>query len=268
MTLDSSPLTTTHPTEHPRLEQPEPTIMANLRDLGGLPVAGGPLRHRVLWRADDISLAPRRQIEDLADLGLRTVIDLRSDQEQQSSQPEIFADLGIHRHHLPLSSTGGDPAALAQQFATVTTTTAVGQRYATLIKTRATELVRALEIMADSEGGVLFHCAAGKDRTGVLAACLLSVLGAHPDTIVADYAATAPNLPGIMARLYGGGHLALREAYDPDRKNQPPMLEAHAESMIAMLHVLKPDGGPVGVLRAAGLDHALETQLKGRLIEH
>ncbi|MGB9035859.1 MAG: tyrosine-protein phosphatase [Paeniglutamicibacter sp.] len=239
---------------------------ANLRDLGHLPVAGGRVRPTMLWRADDIASAPAHEIASLAASGLGTVLDLRSAGEVERSGSGPADGPILLRHHLPLTDDSADPQALAALFAATRTPADVGSWYARLFRDRAPQLVRALALIADAPGGVLFHCAAGKDRTGVLAAAILAVLGAHPETIIDDYAATHANVPAVLARL-GAMRSAVAVNGMPERPAGHPMLGAHAGSMAAMLADLERDGGPVAVLHSAG--HRAETtvQLQERLVE-
>jgi protein-tyrosine phosphatase len=246
---------------------PLPSPLVNLRGLGGLPVDGGRVREGVLWRSDDICLTTGEQIGELHALGLRAVIDLRSAEELRRTGRGAGGAYPIEHHHIPLTQEATDPAALAELFGAVHTPEDVGYWYARLFRLKAGEIVHALRVIAATDGGVLFHCAAGKDRTGILAAAVLSILGAGQETIIADYAATHTNIAAILRRLAvhrrttGGGG-------DPfGRYAGHPMLGAHANSMQAMLETLEGESGMAGVLRSAGYDDALDSMLKARLVE-
>lgn len=248
------------------------SVLVNLRDLGGLPVPGGRVRRGVLWRSDDVALAARDELTQLWGLGLRHVIDLRSVRELAATGRGQAPAVGLVHHHLPLTDDTGNPAALAARYAAIDSPEAVGTWYARMFRDRASELVAAMRIIADSDGGVLFHCAAGKDRTGVLAAAVLSVLGAERDTIVADYAATAPNLDAILRRLARDRHAALSSftttgSPAAELAGTHPLLGAAATSMEEMLRDLAADGGPTTVLRDAGLTPDLISRLRVRLVE-
>jgi protein-tyrosine phosphatase len=240
--------------------------LANLRDLGHLAVAGGRVRPRMLWRADDIASAPAHQMAALAAAGLGTVLDLRSSGEVERSGSGPADGPLLARHHLPLTDDSADPQALAALFSSTKTPADVGIWYARLFRDRAPQLVQALSLIAGADGGVLFHCAAGKDRTGILAAAILTVLGAQSQTIIDDYAATHPNVPAVLARL-AATRSAVAVAEIPERPAGHPMLGAHADSMAAMLADLERDGGPVAILQRAG--HGAETTalLRERLVE-
>lgn len=240
--------------------------LANLRDFGGLPVARGRVRPRTLWRADDICVAPAAQLAELATAGLRAVIDLRSPGELKRTGRGPSVDHGIVHYHLPLTEDSADPRALAELFAATPTAAKVGAWYAGLFRRQAPRLVQALGLIAETDGGVLFHCAAGKDRTGILAAAVLAAIGAEPETVVADYAATHPNVEAVMTRL-----TATRSAVAAGCRlgglAGHPMLGAETGSMTAMLAELANDGGPVAVLRTAGYDDGLATRLRERLVD-
>lgn len=240
--------------------------LANLRDLGHLPVAGGRVRPAMLWRADDITSAPADQIADLAASGLGTILDLRSAGEVEGSGSGPADGHLLARHHLPLTDDSADPQALAALFASTKTPEDVGSWYARLFLSRAPQLVQALTLIADAPGGVLFHCAAGKDRTGVLAAAILSVLGAQPETIIEDYAATHANVPAVLARLEAMRSAVALDGY-PERAAGHPMLGAHAGSMAGMLAELERDGGPAAILQRAGLNADTTHRLRERLVE-
>ncbi|MGL3805491.1 tyrosine-protein phosphatase [Paeniglutamicibacter sp. R2-26] len=240
--------------------------LANLRDLGGIPVAGGTVAPGLLWRGDDVSLSPAAQVDELAVRGLRTVIDLRSAAELETSTSPFLADAGIAHEHLAVIPDVSDPQALGASMAAIDSPAKVGAWYAHTFATRAEVFVRALGIIADTDGGVLFHCAAGKDRTGMLAAAVLSVLGARESDIVVDYALTDANVPAVMERIAASLAATGRRSDHPEIDPAHPLLRAEATAMESMLAVLGDSGGPLEVLRAAGLDPKLEQRLREKLV--
>lgn len=240
--------------------------LVNLREFGGLPVAGGIMIPGVLWRSDDISLSPATEIESLAAQGLRTVIDLRSAAERDTASSLFFADAGIVLEHLSVIPDVADPQSLGVAMAEITSPEQVGAWYAHTVATRAAVLVRALEIIADSAGGVLFHCAAGKDRTGMLAAAVLSVLGATEADIVADYALTDANVPAVMARIAASLEATGQRSGHPAIDPAHPLLRAQAPAMASMLATLRASGGILEVLQQAGLDADLTARLRDKLV--
>ncbi|OSM44135.1 tyrosine-protein phosphatase [Nesterenkonia sp. PF2B19] len=241
--------------------------LENLRDLGGLPVRGGRLRPARLWRADDVALASADQLAELTATGLRRIIDLRSDQELRATGPGLAADYGMRRHHLPLTQEVADPEVMAAVFEQTTSPEGAGRWYASLVDGRAADLVQAVRHVAEHPGGALVHCAAGKDRTGVVVAAVLAALGARTEDIVADYTATDARVPAVLTRLRSAGHVAAPDGRMRDVDRNHAMLRAPEATMRAMLEQL---GGPEGLrdrLERAGLDAALHRRLRAHLVD-
>ncbi|OIH85238.1 hypothetical protein BLJ79_08645 [Arthrobacter sp. UCD-GKA] len=250
---------------------PTPTgiPLANLRDLGGMPVAGGGiLRRNTLWRSDDVALAPAGQLRELMSLGLRTIIDLRSDPERDRSGPGHGPGLGLLHHQLPLLHDAADPQSLAKLLADVNTPHRVGLWYASLFRAQSPRLIEAMSLIAKSEGGVLFHCAAGKDRTGILAVAILSAIGADRDAIVEDYMITQPNMVNVRSRLAALTRGRVGSGKGPRSAESRPIWLAHRDSIASLLTELEHDGGPLEVLRSSGFDQDMQNELRARLVEN
>jgi hypothetical protein len=122
-------------------------------------------------------------------------------------------------------------------------------------------------LIAASEGPTLVHCTAGKDRTGLVVAVLLTALGAARDDVVADYVRTQANMPGVIERiastpgLEGGPELVRRV-----RQTQPELLTAPADAIEAALDVIEEGGGARGWLARHGLSDAELEQLRAHLL--
>ena len=148
--------------------------LANARDLGGLPVEGGAIREGALIRTE--SLTRLTEPDLLRDAGVSLIVDLRRPNE--SPEPHPFADDDIYVN-LPVE----DPADQKNIDSTM------GALYLEMLDARPDLFAAALGSMAEAEpGAVLVHCAAGKDRTGLVVALALSVAGAEPEVVAADYA--------------------------------------------------------------------------------
>jgi len=167
-----------------------PNQLANLRDLGGLPLrGGGRTRSGVLYRADASyagDVAPR-QVEHWPP---STVVDLRSDAEVSRwpyTWPEPTTVL-LHPLH-----DGARPDRVPGEHD-------LARLYAVILDKASHLVARLLGVAAEAPGPVLMHCAAGKDRTGVVVAALLAAAGVERDAIVADYMATTSNLPMLRRR--------------------------------------------------------------------
>src|SRR5665213_268919 len=172
----------------------------NLRDLGGYRGLGGrTVRWGTVYRADGLHRALEADRDQIRALGLRTVIDLRSWDEVAAGHVSVTT-IGAERfHHLPvlhsLDETLGS-AAVTDPEETLALT------YRRMLEDGSLAVALALRVMADpSSHPLVFHCAAGKDRTGVLAAVLLSVLGVDDATIAQDYVLSAPAVERMVHRL-------------------------------------------------------------------
>jgi protein-tyrosine phosphatase len=187
----------------------------NARDLAGVPVAGGGhVLPGVLLRSDNLQDLTPQDIETLVERhGVRVVVDLRTSHERRSEGPgPIEADDRVRiAHHSLYPETGGGTD-LDLDVATIMPwgegftgewgdETRTVQAYLGYMRRRPDSIVAALRLIATSDGATLVHCAAGKDRTGVVVALSLAVAGAAVDAIAGDYLATTENIEGIVARL-------------------------------------------------------------------
>lgn len=239
------------------------TAPANLRDLAGIPIAGGELRPGFAIRADDLSTIDEATASDLVDGGLAAVIDLRSHREVTFTGRGPLASLPVTFHHLPFITDVAEGAEDALDQA------GYGTMYIRMFDSIAPRIVQALAIIATSTGATAFHCAAGQDRTGVLAASLLTVLGAERDDVVADYARTGENQTAIFSRLapvmgplMGDGGFDLDEA--ARRATAKRFSSVPLDSLFD--HLESEHGGMLQALRAAGLGDGLVQALRKRAV--
>ncbi len=243
--------------------------LANRRDLGGIPVSDGAVRPGVLWRADDVARVDAASAAELVDEGLSLILDLRSEAELVHTGRGPLADVAVTYAHLPLTDTVAVPSqdleVTIQTMLSDDPEVGMGRWYAQLALNQTDSLLRGFELIAATSGATVFHCTVGKDRTGVFAAALLSVLGASNEAIVLDYSRTNDVLPSLYARVAAGGGMAAHALSD---RLPPAVREAPAGNMRTMLAVLDAEhGGVVEVLAAAGLDSALATRLRERLVQ-
>jgi protein-tyrosine phosphatase len=133
--------------------------------------------------------------------------------------------------------------------------------YLGYLENRPDEVTAALRAIANAPGAAIVHCAAGKDRTGVISALALSTAEVEPDVIVADYEATNERLEAIVGRL------SRSKMYASDVTSRP--VQAHAargESMKAFLEQLTVRyGGVDGWLEANGFDAGERDKLRAKL---
>ena len=230
----------------------------NVRDLGGLPTADG---HQTagaqLLRADNLQdLSPSDVARLVRDIGVTTVVDLRSSNELKSEGPApLDAMAGVrHAHHPVLPELGSNTDMIADALLTKAELTKADRdksryprdpvcgHYLGYLEDRPDQVVAALRSIAHCEGAALVHCAAGKDRTGVVVALALTVAGVTPRAVVDDYAATAERTDAIVARLLASPTYARDIGSKPADSHRP-----RPETMAAFLEQMDSRYG--GVLR-------------------
>jgi len=169
----------------------------NFRDLGGYVGRDAKtVAWRQVFRADGLDSMTRRDLDIVAgQLGVATVIDLRTPREIELIGLGPVAQAGLSWHNVSIID---ETQRLWQQALDHGT---IVEQYFVMLDGSSARFVEALELIAAAEGPLVFHCAAGKDRTGLLAALLLSLLEVDDPTIGADYALTAEVLPAIEAKL-------------------------------------------------------------------
>lgn len=160
----------------------------NCRDIGGMPAEDKMTAFHKYVRSADVSKLSKKDLDTLYAYGIRHVIDLRSMQERELAKDVMEDDDRFTYKHYPfmceaMKMGGGDVSkADPRQFEHFS----LGDMYRELVKDG--ELVRGLlEYTASCEGGVLYHCSAGKDRTGVMSALLLLNAGVAECDVVSDY---------------------------------------------------------------------------------
>jgi len=233
----------------------------NFRDLGGYPPADGrTVRWRQVYRSDALHLLTPADIARVRDeLRVRDVIDLRSSAEVRSEGQGPLADGDVRFHHVPLYD--GEVRAEDRERAAQIS---LADRYVFLADLAKDRIGRVVATVATAEAGAVFHCAAGKDRTGVISAILLGLLGVPDEVIVADYVATRENLDAIVERLNSlEGYRAMLAALPPET------MHANPETMVEFLERLRDAHGSFeDYVVGAGVPAALVDRLRDRLLTH
>lgn len=231
----------------------------NFRDLGGYPTADG---HTVRWgrvfRSDALHLLTPGDVARLRDtIGLRAVIDLRSSGELRAEGRGPLESETMAFHHLPLFD---GEVTRAETWAALET---LADRYLLLAEFARGPIAQTIIAVADAAGPVVYHCAAGKDRTGVVSAIILGTLGVPDEVIVADYVATRANLDAIVDRLLSTkGYRKMLAALPPDTMHVEPETMAGFLARLAERH-----GSIAGYAESAGVSAPTLERLRARLLE-
>jgi protein-tyrosine phosphatase len=245
----------------------------NVRDMGGLPLRDGgvTLAHRLV-RADNLQDLTGPDMRHLREeIGVRDVIDLRTTSERQVEGPgPLESEPGIRVLHWSLLPEAGDQArevdgdVLMPWQAGPEEVPAPERQtrgvYVSYLHDRPDSVVGALRTLAYSDGAVVVHCAAGKDRTGVLVALALDLAEVDREAIVADYLLTGERIDAIIARLSNA------RAYASNLRERPR--DSHlprAEGLEEVLAYVDESGGTEAWLRVHGWRPEDTAALRSRL---
>jgi len=249
----------------------------NVRDLGGIPTRdGGVTRHGRILRADNLQgLTPAHVARLVGELKVRHVVDLRSTAEVMLEGPgPLTAVPEVTHHHLTLFPEGGRRTDVEADTIDADRVLPWHERqidpelrvtgfYYGYLRDRPDAVVRALRTLARDDGAAVVHCAAGKDRTGVLAALALDVAGATREGIVADYAATGERLELILRRLRAS------DTYRDDLDSRPADDHMPRPRYIEQFLAVLDDrfGGPLGWLERHGWTDGDTQAMRARLLD-
>lgn len=168
-----------------------------IRDLGGLATPDGVTTSGVFVRSDNARKLTARGWEQAWSYGIRTVLDLRSETECVDDPP---APGWFEFRRISLFTHFDEDAAYREDFLARLSgrdeATAYRALYSEALDLDRGRLAEALDVLASCPRGVLFHCVGGKDRTGVLAALLLRLVGVSMDDVEADYVHTEARARG------------------------------------------------------------------------
>jgi protein-tyrosine phosphatase len=243
--------------------QPEAFVLAgalNFRDLGGYHTADGRrTRSGLVYRSNSLQELTAEDLDLLrGPVRVATVLDLRSPREIARDGSGPLVEDGVRYINIPVlheSKDTGRPGRIEHGLV---------ERYLSYLRFAGDNVVRALATIAEDDVlPLVFHCSAGKDRTGVLAALLLGCLGVEAETVVSDYAAKQHARDEIVA------FLRRRPTYtDAVDQMRPDTLESDPATMREFLRRLdEGHGGARGWALGAGLAEDTLTCLEERLLE-
>lgn len=241
----------------------------NFRDLGGYPTEDGrSVRFGRIYRADALTTLSARDLAHLDGLGLRLVVDFRGDEEvtlepgPYSAHPKVtYLNVPIGENASPTEwrerFERGDLGDLDEHW--------LPRSYLSMLDERPEAFAEVLQALAGEAAlPAVFHCTAGKDRTGVMAMLLLRLLGVPREHVISDYALTAE---------YTGGKIKAANRWFSDRgvdlEQAAHLFSARPANMeIALDHLETKHGGIERYAREAlALDAALIEKLRAELTE-
>jgi protein-tyrosine phosphatase len=211
----------------------------NVRDVGGYPANGGAIRSRTLLRGDALHDVDEVGRARLVELGLRTSIDLREEEERRRAPSLLPPEVRVVE--IPLFTYAAPDAIATESFDHAAFDT-LSEIYAHVVRARGdviVEIVRAL--LAPDALPAIVHCTGGKDRTGITIAVILSALGVPDEIVAADYAATSI----FLGEEFQAALLARSAVPGIDRDRLARMLTCEPELILDVLDEIRTDHGSV-----------------------
>jgi protein-tyrosine phosphatase len=221
----------------------------NFRDLGGYDAsAGRRTKWRRLFRSDSLSRLTEQDSDRMEhELGVRTVLDLRSSAMNQELPPKVRARCVS----VPLLSDEAEAlAASRMDLSPRTFMRATGDSVEDAMVAKVFSF-----LATESSYPLAFHCLVGKDRTGLVAALILGVLGVDDEDIVRDYAMTERNMVRTIARLRSVGRLPADGSFTKEIPST--FFETPPEAMVALLKEIRERFGSIrAYVASCGVDDA------------
>ena len=225
--------------------------IVNCRDLGGYACDGGVTKYGIALRAGVFRDPSEKDLENLRSFGIKTVIDLRGD-EEAADMPSFFENNPDYKYY-HVSLLEANPA-MAKSKAPMT------EIYEQCLSEYSANVAKVLKIIASLDEPFMFHCFCGKDRTGMVAALLLSAAGVCKEDIIADYEVSYTYIkPFVEREIRDNTGLIWDGAYE--------RFYSHGENMEHILGYIEENfGGVEGYFRKIGLTQNETEKLKSKLV--
>lgn len=230
--------------------------LSNFRDVAGLPAGDSQTRPHVLYRSDSLASLTDSDAHTLARGPVGFVVDMRSTSETVA-MPGWPTD-APHPRLVPMPMLDGSMQSLAEL-------PSLEAIYRDLLAGAGEQFARVAALVADGPEGVLVHCSAGKDRTGVSVALILLAVGVNRDAVLDDYAQSSVNLDGEWhARMLTGmAHMGVEHTPQMDAL----MIGTDPTGLDRVIREVEISyGSAMGYLRAHGLTEAQAGSLRERLV--
>lgn len=248
----------------------------NFRDLGGYTTADGKtVRRGLIYRSGVLTYLTDADHAALAPLGIRTIVDLRRDDEIAAEPTHWAGPVQNLSWQLDESLASAQRGAAWEKVATGPELRAwLIKFYPDMQDWLARPLRGILDALLGNQTPLVFHCAAGKDRTGFCAAIILGLAGVDEDTILADFAVTDTAVDlYAFTRTHRAARMGLTDGEHPFEKMAPDVREALMRADPAYLKaaldsVAEQHGSIAGYARTAlGLDDAEIAGIRARLVD-
>jgi len=234
----------------------------NVRDLGGYrTTTGSQTKGHMMLRSGNLDKIPISSQKQLIDYGIRTVIDIRDEWEAEN-YPNVFVDSSqINYLNLPLI---GDRLSNDVRWRSETENYVhLHELYIHYLEHCQIQIANIFTAIVQSKIATLFHCHAGKDRTGLMTALLLSAVGVANHDIAMDYSLSSQQIPHLIHewRQYAIKHGQDMEQFDRKVASKP-------ETMLEMLNFIQNQyDNTVTYLHSCGISNTIVEQIQERFLE-
>lgn len=236
----------------------------NFRDVGGLRTEDGrTVRPGLVFRSSELSGLTAEGQRALVDLGITDVVDLRGTREVETSRPDSLPD-SVALHPEPVHELRNEESApheAPRSFSAEQAETQLMEAYREFPTLRGAHaaLAQVVQLVADGTGGVLIHCAAGKDRAGFITASLLRAAGVTDADILADYLRSNDAIEPLRS--------VITAKYGDAVQLSDKVLGADEEFLSAAWQVIDEEfGGFDNYLDKLGIDSDVLARLRTRLL--
>ena len=245
----------------------------NFRDFGGYDtVHGRPLKHGLLYRSANHAYATDADLERMAQLNLAAIVDLRRKQERTREPSRRWPGFGAAVVENDILSDHGDWVDLMkgqEVDADWFFRDGMGYYVKAPFEPRHIDLFgRYFRLLAEADGPIVVHCAAGKDRTGLICALTHHVLGVHADDLMADYLLTNDEARLARKMSFLGPWLRETAGQSVDEAALRVAVSVHPQYLQTALGVIRERFGSIDAYleEALGVDEGLRERLHARLL--
>ena len=174
--------------------------LANCRELGGMPLAGGKtFKKGVFIRSGSPERLTPEQVQEVKNYGVRCVVDLRAEAELKDFGNPFQNDPDVDFCFVSLFP--GDPNNLSDDLLDFIRKSHLGDYYVRICEDLSEDVIKVMRYLLNSKGLTLFHCTHGKDRTGTITALLYLLAGASRENIILNYQASYKYLEKHLERM-------------------------------------------------------------------
>jgi protein-tyrosine phosphatase len=233
-------------------------VAYNVRHIGGYRTRDGRITSETIVRSAGLHRLTENGLRSLADTGITTVVDLRSSMERERDVTPDPSSVGIRHVLAPVFEQDLSPVGQSEdEFP------GYAVAYERMLESGKDAYRTLFEIVSDGDGGILFHCAAGKDRTGVAAALMLGLAGVDDETIVEDYAISAT----LLEPLIGEWLPRMAERGISEQRGRQLMASPPEDMRATLLHIDRLYGSPAGYLESIGMSPTAISAARARLVD-